>query len=447
MDRIRSSKWKSNATTPGTLRSSGLAPPGAFSSPKPPPPGGLVGDSALTGLLTLAKARDERPSSAPNGPNGQNGPGGSFSSGQEGGIASVVPAIGGLGGAHLGGAQRRGNDLQLGRASASLAPSSGKAFSYSSSSYFFSSPMFGSGGALAQVPGGQTGGPGHLPIVATAGDIGGVENKREMSYRDRQWEGLMAGEVTDLEALKSLSWNGVPAKWRPQVWQLLLGYLPSDTRRRDQTLSRKRREYQDAVAQFYGNQGAGDENGRASESGEQRMLRQILVDVPRTIPGVPLFHQAKVQRCLERLLFVWSLRHPASGYVQGMNDLVTPLFIVFLSSVLLNPDSPLYSPHAADADASGEASSNSSGGGGRFPRGECAVVAALESLDLGRVSSDCLATVEADAYWGLTKLLDNIQDHYTAGQPGLQRQIYRLEELIKRTDRALYDHLASNGVP
>jgi len=92
-------------------------------------------------------------------------------------------------------------------------------------------------------------------------------------------------------------------------------------------------------------------------------------------------------------------------------------------------------------------SSNSSGGGGRFPRGECAVVAALESLDLGRVSSDCLATVEADAYWGLTKLLDNIQDHYTAGQPGLQRQIYRLEELIKRTDRALYDHLASNGVP
>ena len=54
------------------------------------------------------------------------------------------------------------------------------------------------------------------------------------------------------------------------------------------------------------------------------MLRQILVDVPRTSPDVPLFHQAPVQRCLERLLYVWALKHPASGYVQGINDLATP---------------------------------------------------------------------------------------------------------------------------
>ncbi len=30
-------------------------------------------------------------------------------------------------------------------------------------------------------------------------------------------------------------------------------------------------------------------------------------------------------------------RHPASGYVQGMNDLVTPFMIVFLSEHLMGP--------------------------------------------------------------------------------------------------------------
>lgn len=33
----------------------------------------------------------------------------------------------------------------------------------------------------------------------------------------------------------------------------------------------------------------------------------------------------------ERILYIWAIRHPASGYVQGINDLVTPFFVVFLS--------------------------------------------------------------------------------------------------------------------
>lgn len=33
----------------------------------------------------------------------------------------------------------------------------------------------------------------------------------------------------------------------------------------------------------------------------------------------------------ERILFIWAIRHPASGYVQGINDLVTPFFVVFLT--------------------------------------------------------------------------------------------------------------------
>lgn len=35
---------------------------------------------------------------------------------------------------------------------------------------------------------------------------------------------------------------------------------------------------------------------------------------------------------MERILYIWAIRHPASGYVQGINDLVTPLYVVFLSA-------------------------------------------------------------------------------------------------------------------
>ena len=33
---------------------------------------------------------------------------------------------------------------------------------------------------------------------------------------------------------------------------------------------------------------------------------------------------------VERILYIWAIRHPASGYVQGINDLVTPFLMVFL---------------------------------------------------------------------------------------------------------------------
>ncbi len=34
------------------------------------------------------------------------------------------------------------------------------------------------------------------------------------------------------------------------------------------------------------------------------------------------------------MLYVWAIRHPASGYVQGINDLATPFFQVFLSAYI-----------------------------------------------------------------------------------------------------------------
>ncbi|KAG5404062.1 hypothetical protein IGI04_010181 [Brassica rapa subsp. trilocularis] len=161
--------------------------------------------------------------------------------------------------------------------------------------------------------------------------------------------------------LRELAWNGVPHYMRPDVWRLLLGYAPPNSDRREAVLRRKRLEYLESVGQFY------DLPDSERSDDEINMLRQIALDCPRTVPDVSFFQQAQVQKSLERILYTWAIRHPASGYVQGINDLVTPFLVIFLSEYL-------------------------EGG--------------VESWSMSDLSSEKISDVEADCYWCLTKLLD-----------------------------------------
>ncbi|KNA24261.1 hypothetical protein SOVF_017210 isoform B [Spinacia oleracea] len=211
---------------------------------------------------------------------------------------------------------------------------------------------------------------------------------------------LSAPTVT-LENLRALAWNGVPSYMRPVVWRLLLGYAPPNSDRREGVLRRKRLEYLDCVAQYY------DIPDTERSDDEINMLRQIQVDCPRTVPDVAFFQQPAVQKSLERILYTWAIRHPASGYVQGINDLVTPFLVVFLSEQL-------------------EGS-----------------IDTWSSLDL---TEDKIADVEADCYWCLSKLLDGMQDHYTFAQPGIQRLVFKLRELVRRIDEPVSKHMEEHGL-
>jgi hypothetical protein len=43
-------------------------------------------------------------------------------------------------------------------------------------------------------------------------------------------------------------------------------------------------------------------------------------------------------------------------------------------------------------------------------------------------------------------MLNVVQDHYTFAQPGIQRMVFRLKEIVQRIDRPLHAHLASQGI-
>ncbi|KAF9437382.1 GTPase-activating protein [Entomortierella beljakovae] len=250
-----------------------------------------------------------------------------------------------------------------------------------------------------------------LGYEAAMGDLHlvGTEHQRDEVYalqkskqraRFHKFKEILQQPVVDLEVLRKLSWSGIPTAIRPIVWQLLVGYLPCNSDRRNLALERKRKEYQDGVQQTF---------AKGIEGLDQTIWHQVFIDVPRTNPKMALFQNQTTQRCLERILYCWAIRHPASSYVQGINDLVTPFFLVFLSAYIEEDQDP-------------------------------------ESYSISLLPLEIIAAIEADSYWCLTKLLDGIQDNYTHAQPGIQRQIVKLRELICRIDAPLAAHLQSEHV-
>ncbi|GAB4825581.1 hypothetical protein Ancab_008455 [Ancistrocladus abbreviatus] len=175
------------------------------------------------------------------------------------------------------------------------------------------------------------------------------------SARVMKFKNALAAQTVILEKLRELSWSGVPPYMRPTVWRLLL----------------------------------------------------IAVDCPRTVPDVTFFQQETVQKSLERILYTWAIRHPASGYVQGINDLVTPFLVVFLSEYLEG---------------------------------------SIENWSLLDLPQEKITNVEADCYWCLSKLLDGMQDHYTFAQPGIQRLVFKLKELVRRIDEPVSRHIEEQGL-
>ncbi|XP_061591086.1 TBC1 domain family member 22B isoform X2 [Cololabis saira] len=234
-----------------------------------------------------------------------------------------------------------------------------------------------------------------IPLVARISDQNASgappSTVRDKSRLDK-FRQLLGGTSPDLEELRQLSWSGIPREVRPVTWRLLSGYLPANSERRQLVLQRKREEYFRFIEQYYQSR---------TEEGHRDTYRQIHIDIPRTNPLIPLFQQPAVQEVFERILFIWAIRHPASGYVQGINDLVTPFFVVFLSEFVTED---------------------------------------VENFDVAALPLDTQRNIEADSFWCMSKLLDGIQDNYTFAQPGIQNKVKALEELVSRIDEDVHQH-------
>ncbi|KAK4996671.1 GTPase-activating protein [Elasticomyces elasticus] len=243
--------------------------------------------------------------------------------------------------------------------------------------------------------------------------------------RINKFKRILQSSTISLSDLRDSAWSGLPSEVRAMSWQILLGYLPTGSERRVATLDRKRKEYLEGVRQAFERGTAANDapvvvgiGGLASSPStirgkgrglDEAIWHQISIDVPRTNPHLELYNYEATQRSLERILYVWAIRHPASGYVQGINDLVTPFWQVFLGMYITDPEIEF-------------------------------------GMDPAQLPKPVLDAVEADSFWCLTKLLDGIQDNYISAQPGIQRQVAALRDLTARIDGTLAKHLEEQGL-
>ena len=220
---------------------------------------------------------------------------------------------------------------------------------------------------------------------------------------------ICSQDFISIEELRNICWKGIPSEdplIRAECWKILLGLYPLKKELKKSIIQRKKDEYID-MCNVYSNALSNPEEVMNEE--ELKIYRQIQKDIPRTMPDSSLFQHEKIQFMLTRVLYIWSLRHPASGYVQGFNDLCIPFFIVYFLE--------------------------------KFPEKNIDTILKLNENEFKKLSEETLTEIETTIYFSLTKLLDRIQTNYTINQPGITKMIKKMELIVEKVDPKLYDYL------
>ncbi|PKA51494.1 hypothetical protein AXF42_Ash002859 [Apostasia shenzhenica] len=191
--------------------------------------------------------------------------------------------------------------------------------------------------------------------------------------RQSQLLSELSKKVIDLDELRRLAAQGIPdgAGIRPTVWKLLLGYLPNDRILWREELDKKRNQYQAFKEEFLVNpseitrrldestSSRHELNSEGSEAlhrleltddehplslgktsmwnkffQDSEVIEQIERDVMRTHPDMHFFSGDSAvaksnQESLRNVLIIFAKLNPGIRYVQGMNEVLAPLFYVY----------------------------------------------------------------------------------------------------------------------
>eukprot|EP01126_Amoeba_proteus_P063465 TRINITY_DN874_c0_g1_i9.p1 TRINITY_DN874_c0_g1~~TRINITY_DN874_c0_g1_i9.p1 ORF type:complete len:384 (-),score=41.70 TRINITY_DN874_c0_g1_i9:399-1550(-) len=196
---------------------------------------------------------------------------------------------------------------------------------------------------------------------------------------------------------------GLPNEFRGMVWQLLLGYLPTDANQRNSVLKSQRQTYLTLVEAYC--------SSFCEDDTELHYL--IGMDVLRTHPTClsNLFSSLYIQNSLRRILLIWSKENPHISYFQGLNDLLTPFMVVFLIS--------------------------------RFGERTEFLVSQTTGSNTCYDLIMYLPAIEADSYWCLSKVMNDLQDAITFTRGGVyaEEMMTKFREVMSRLNPSLVGRL------
>lgn len=242
---------------------------------------------------------------------------------------------------------------------------------------------------------------------------------------------ILNGDPVDIKKLRSVSWGGLTNESRFAAWCLLTSYHTPQHSPRIEITRRKRQEYASFLRVYESanwnvllaekSTSVLSSSDTVVSSEEINMMKQIRKDVPRSSGGVAFLQNSRVKLTLERVLFTWALRHPACGYVQGMNDLVLPFFFVTFASRCIASKDPEELARLRSEEAE-------------------------EQLSFSRFSDAAWMDMESDLYWMCSVLLNGLQENFTYNQSGVHTLVRKLEAIVGASDPTLLSHLNIVGI-
>jgi hypothetical protein len=195
--------------------------------------------------------------------------------------------------------------------------------------------------------------------------------------------------VADDSPLRKELWHGVVEQplLRAETWRLSLGITPATNSRRLRDAQRQILEYRDYLKLYYYCSNDNNNNTSSPSDGitsptnnimkskccifpsidtltpnldkrtktEKDILNQLAIDLPRHKAAI--YFLPELTERLRRCLFVWALRNPAVGYVQGMDDVVNLFFGAFLDEAFA-----LIEPWNAKINSNNNSENNSKNG-------------------------------------------------------------------------------------
>jgi hypothetical protein len=184
------------------------------------------------------------------------------------------------------------------------------------------------------------------PPAATQNTLHFGRPKLPDAASDQLYDLLAAAPIdlgeTDASGVRAVVWRGVTHKpLRPFAWRAMLHYPHSSSSSAGDggggsgggyaaALERRLSQYRGYITKYFDPRGVDGRSERLPQ--EQAILHQIAKDLPRH--QLSLYHCQALSTRLERMLFIWSVRHPATSYVQGFDDIVAVFFTTFVTERL-----------------------------------------------------------------------------------------------------------------
>jgi hypothetical protein len=257
---------------------------------------------------------------------------------------------------------------------------------------------------------------------------------------DPRFEEILGKESLTLGELQAASFSGIPDYYRPIVWKLLLGYLPLQKSLRNEHIERTRIQY----AEFTRETAARPTSQRASRAGDndsesedeaasineatrgveimlsdESLRSEIAKDIERTNPELNWFNKPEHTEAMARILYVYARLNSGVRYVQGMNEILSPLWYVFATD--------RSSPHASASEIDEDPEAES------------------------KIAAKNLANAEAETFFCFMALMSEIRELFISahdnGELGVRGVLMRYSRLLTRREPRLAEHFSRISLP